>query len=115
MSKNYKYLQVSMVNGISTIRGGKHVDNIINQVVKKLTEASNKKKKKLEIKPSYVKENIWLFVKCIIEEPTFDGQTKESMTTNINNFGSKWLELLEIPFQEVQLSFRNKKILYIFL
>ena len=89
LSKNYKYLQVSMVNGISTIRGGKHVDNIINQVVKKLTEASNKKKKKLEIKPSYVKENIWLFVKCIIEEPTFDGQTKESMTTNVNNFGSK--------------------------
>ena len=89
LSKNYKYMQVSMVNGISTIRGGKHVDNIINQIVKKLTEVVQKKKKKIEIKQSYVKDNIWIFVKCIIEEPTFDGQTKESMTTNIANFGSK--------------------------
>ena len=37
-----------------------------------------------------MKENIWIFIKCIIEEPTFDGQTKESMTTNISNFGSKY-------------------------
>ena len=34
LSKNYKYMQTSMVNGITTIRGGKHVDNIINQIVK---------------------------------------------------------------------------------
>ena len=90
LSKNHKYMQTSLVNGISTIRGGKHVDNIINQIVKKLNEAVMKKKKKIEIKPSYVKDNIWIFIKCIIEEPTFDGQTKESMTTNINNFGSKY-------------------------
>ena len=90
LSQNHRYMQTSMVNGISTIRGGKHVDNIINQIVKKLNEIVLKKKKKYEIKPSYVKENIWIFVKCIIEEPTFDGQTKESMTTNISNFGSKY-------------------------
>ena len=90
LSKNHKYMQTSLVNGISTIRGGKHVDNIINQIVKKLNEVVSKKKKKIDIKASYVKENIWIFIKCIIEEPTFDGQTKESMTTNINNFGSKY-------------------------
>jgi len=85
LSKNHKYMQTSLVNGISTIRGGKHVDNIINQIVKKLNEVVSKKKKKIDVKASYVKENIWIFIKCIIEEPTFDGQTKESMTTNINN------------------------------
>ena len=90
LSKNHRHMQTSLVNGISTIRGGKHVDNIINQIVKKLNEAVLKKKKKIEIKSSYVKDNIWIFVKCIIEEPTFDGQTKESMTTNISNFGSKY-------------------------
>ena len=89
LSKNHKYMQVSMVNGITTIRGGKHVDNVVNQIVKKIGEVALKKKKKVEIKSSYVKDNIWLFVKCIIEEPTFDGQTKESMTTNISSFGSK--------------------------
>ena len=90
LSKNHKYMQTSLVNGISTIRGGKHVDNIINQIVKKLNEVVSKKKKKIDVKASYVKENIWIFIKCIIEEPTFDGQTKESMTTNITNFGSKY-------------------------
>jgi len=90
LSQNHKYMQTSIVNGISTIRGGKHVDNIINQIVKKLNEVVMKKKKKIEIKPSYVKDNIWIYIKCIIEEPTFDGQTKESMTTNISNFGSKY-------------------------
>ena len=90
LSKNHKYMQTSLVNGISTIRGGKHVDNIVNQIVKKLNEVVSKKKKKIDVKASYVKENIWIFIKCIIEEPTFDGQTKESMTTNINNFGSKY-------------------------
>ena len=77
LSKNHKYMQTSLVNGISTIRGGKHVDNIINQIVKKLNEVVSKKKKKIDIKPGYVKDNIWIFIKCIIEEPTFDGQTKK--------------------------------------
>ena len=45
------------------------------EIVKKLNESVAKKKKKCEIKSSYVKDNIWIFVKCIIEEPTFDGQT----------------------------------------
>ena len=45
LSKNYKYMQTSMVNGITTTRGGKHVDNIVNQIVKKLNEISKKKKK----------------------------------------------------------------------
>ena len=62
LSKNHKYMQVSMVNGITTIRGGKHVDNVINQIVKKIGEVALKKKKKVEIKPSYVKDNIWIFV-----------------------------------------------------
>ena len=47
LSKNHKYLQVSLVNGITTTRGGKHVDNIINQLVKKLNEVAQKKKRKL--------------------------------------------------------------------
>ena len=89
LSPNHKYLQVSLVNGITTTRGGKHVDNIINQLVKKLNDVSQKKKNKVDVKASYLKENIWIFIKCIIEEPTFDGQTKESMTTNVSNFGSK--------------------------
>ena len=49
LSQNHKYMQTSMVNGISTIRGGKHVDNIVNQIVKKLNEISMKKRKNVKL------------------------------------------------------------------
>lgn len=35
-----------------------------------------------------VKNHIWLFVNCLIENPTFDSQTKENMTLQQKNFGS---------------------------
>ena len=53
-------MQTSLVNGISTIRGGKHVDNIINQIVKKLNEVVSKKKKKIDIKINIKKIIIYL-------------------------------------------------------
>ena len=36
-----------------------------------------------------VKNHLWLFVNCLIENPTFDSQTKENMTLQQKNFGSK--------------------------
>jgi DNA topoisomerase II len=35
-----------------------------------------------------VKTHIWLFVNCLIENPTFDSQTKENMTLQQKSFGS---------------------------
>ena len=80
--------QVSMVNGINTLQGGKHVDYIINNICKRLAEYI-KKKKKIDIKLSYIKENVILFLKCSIDNPAFNSQTKEYLTTNASNFGSK--------------------------
>lgn len=31
---------------------------------------------------------MWLFVNCLIENPTFDSQTKENMTLQQKSFGS---------------------------
>ncbi|EMP27615.1 DNA topoisomerase 2-beta, partial [Chelonia mydas] len=36
-----------------------------------------------------VKNHIWVFVNCLIENPTFDSQTKENMTLQPKSFGSK--------------------------
>lgn len=36
-----------------------------------------------------VKNHVWVFVNCLIENPTFDSQTKENMTLQAKNFGSK--------------------------
>ena len=81
--------QISFVNGILTIQGGKHVDCIVTQITKKLTELIVKKKKGAVIKPNMIKENLIVFVKSTIINPAFNSQTKETLTTPISKFGSK--------------------------
>ena len=82
-----EFTQVSFVNGIYTGKGGKHVDYILNQIVRKLT-AFIKQKKKVDVKPNTIKEQLMLFVRCDIENPTFESQTKDYMNTPVSNFGS---------------------------
>ena len=40
-----EFVQVSYVNGINTRKGGKHVDYIMNQIIKKLVAYIEKKRK----------------------------------------------------------------------
>ena len=87
LAKTEEFTQVSKVNGIFTSKGGKHVDYILNQIIRKLT-AFIKKKKKIDVKSSTIKEQLMLFVRCIIVKPTFDSQTKDCMTTPVSKFGS---------------------------
>lgn len=87
-SENGQFDQVSFVNGINTMRGGKHVDYITNQVTKRLSEMVASKKKK-EVKPQHIRDNLMVFVKSTIVNPSFDSQTKETLTTQSTKFGSK--------------------------
>lgn len=82
-----EFTQVSFVNGVYTSKGGKHVDYVLNQIVRKLV-ASIKKKKKIEVKSTAIKEQLMLFVNCSVENPSFDSQTKDFMNTPIGKFGS---------------------------
>jgi len=84
-----KFTQVSFVNGISTSEGGTHVDLITNQIIYKLKEQLEKKHKDTTIRPTYIKDNLLIFVNCLIENPVFSSQTKENHVTKINKFGSK--------------------------
>lgn len=43
----------------------------------------------INIKPFQVKNHLWIFVNALIENPTFDSQTKETMTLQSKSFGSK--------------------------
>uniref|UniRef100_UPI003AAD5223 DNA topoisomerase 2-alpha n=1 Tax=Centroberyx gerrardi TaxID=166262 RepID=UPI003AAD5223 len=84
------FQQVSFVNSIATTKGGRHTDYVADQVVTKLIEVVKKKNKAgVVVKPFQVKNHLWLFVNCLIENPTFDSQTKENMTLQQKNFGSK--------------------------
>jgi DNA topoisomerase-2 len=87
-----KFEQVSFVNGISTLKGGKHVDYVANSIIKKIqTHVSTKgiKRKKLDLKPVHIKDNMFIFVRSTIENPAFDSQIKEYLTTPSTKFGSK--------------------------
>ena len=87
-----KFEHVSFVNGVSTIKGGKHVDYVANNIIKKVqTIASTKgiKRKKIELKPAHIKDNLFIFVRSTIENPAFDSQIKEYLTTPSTKFGSK--------------------------
>ncbi|KAK9479633.1 DNA topoisomerase [Lipomyces japonicus] len=81
--------QVSFVNSIATTAGGTHVNYICDQIVNKLSETAKKKNKGANVKPMQIKNNIFLFVNCLIENPAFTSQTKEQLTTRASAFGSK--------------------------
>jgi DNA topoisomerase-2 len=83
-----EFIQVSFVNGIYTSKGGKHVEYILNQITRKLTEFIEKKKK-VKVNPNSIKEQLILFLRCDIENPAFDSQTKDFMNTPMAKFGSK--------------------------
>ena len=87
ISPNHEFMQVSFVNGISTSKGGKHVDYILGQITRKLVEYIETKKK-VKVNPSSIKEQIILFLRCDVENPSFDSQTKDFMNTPSNKFGS---------------------------
>ena len=76
------------MNSICTIKGGSHVNYVADQIVEKIMEVLKKKHKGVDIKPHQVKGNLWLFVNCLIENPAFDSQTKETLTTKSSSFGS---------------------------
>ncbi|XP_076674328.1 DNA topoisomerase 2 [Andrena cerasifolii] len=84
------FQQMSFVNSIATIKGGRHVDHVTELIVKQLTETLKKKNRGgVAIKPFQIKNHLWIFINCLINNPTFDSQTKENMTLQAKSFGSK--------------------------
>tara|TARA_Y100000991_G_scaffold215072_1_gene204392 strand:- start:35 stop:3640 length:3606 start_codon:yes stop_codon:yes gene_type:complete len=79
---------VSFVNGIYTSRGGTHVEYVADQIKTKLADFL-KKKKKLDVKPQIIKNQLKLFVNAYkIVNPNFDSQTKETLKTVKSKFGT---------------------------
>jgi DNA topoisomerase-2 len=82
-----EFAHVSFVNGICTSKGGKHVEYVMGQLLRKLA-AYIKTKKKVDVKPATIKEQLTLFLRCDVENPAFSSQTKDELTTTSANFGS---------------------------
>ncbi|WZN62119.1 DNA topoisomerase II [Chloropicon roscoffensis] len=82
------YNQVSFVNSICTLKGGTHADSVTNGLCDKLMAAKTLKKHK-KLKRAMIKNHVRVFVNAMIENPTFDSQTKENLTLKVSAFGSK--------------------------
>jgi DNA gyrase/topoisomerase IV subunit B len=87
--QNQGYEQVSFVNGNHTSGGGKHVDFIVNQIVSGMKEKLEKKLKDQNVKANTIKDNLFIFVKCVIVNPKFTSQTKDVLSTPSKDFGNQ--------------------------
>jgi DNA topoisomerase-2 len=87
LSDGGTFQQISFANSICTTKGGTHVNMMADQITKHVLEAINKKNKGAAVKPAQVKNHMWIFVNALIENPTFDSQTKETLTLPSSKFG----------------------------
>ena len=92
VSESNSFASVSFVNGMATSRGGTHVNALVNQVTKYIQERATKIDPSLfnVITPGLVKRNLFLACNAYIENPTFDSQMKEYLTSSPSNFGSSY-------------------------
>lgn len=81
------YQSVSFVNSIHTKDGGTHENYIMNQTIEYL-RAMIKKKYRVEVKPSEIRNHVFLFVNCTIINSAFASQTKEKLITEVKEFGT---------------------------
>jgi DNA topoisomerase-2 len=88
LSPTQEFAHVSFVNGIHTSKGGKHVEYILSQITRKVSEYIETKKK-VKVTPNSIKEQLILFLRCDLENPSFDSQSKDFMNTPWNKFGSR--------------------------
>lgn len=87
LSPTHEFRQVSFVNGIVTTKGGKHVDYIMGQITRAICDAIEKKQK-IRVPPQTIREQLMLFLRCDIENPSFESQSKDFLSTPVAKFGS---------------------------
>lgn len=83
------FVHYSYVNSIATRLGGPHVDYIVDQIVNAV-RPDLEKAFKTTLKPAMIKNHLKLFLSANIDNPRFDSQTKECMTTPVSLFGTSY-------------------------
>ena len=82
---------VSFVNSINTYRGGTHCGHVTDNLIKTLINDYIKKKDKdIKVTPALLKENLIFFINSVIINPAFSSQTKDTLTSKLDKFGSKY-------------------------
>jgi len=87
MTPSRKFQQISFVNGVNTYMGGTHVDYIMKQICDKIVSYIQVKKK-IEVKPQSIKQQLMLFLRCRVLTPDFEGQNKSLLKTPRTKYGT---------------------------
>lgn len=92
LSESGSFESVSFVNGMSTSRGGTHVNVIVQQVTKRIQEKIEKLDPELAqlSSQSLIRRHLFVCCDAKIENPSFDSQMKEYLTSSPGNFGSSY-------------------------
>lgn len=88
---------VSFVNNINTYLGGEHVKYIYSQVINFL------RKKIPSIDKRRVQNSVFAFVRSTIEDPSFQSQSKATLSSSVKSFGST----CELPPKCLNVLLRN--------
>ena len=60
----------------------------MGKIIKAIKNQIQIKYKETDIKDQYIKDQLWLFLSSVIENPSFNSQTKDELITPVNKFGS---------------------------
>lgn len=91
------FQQVSFANSTETYDGGTHLDYVMNQIISALRDFFLKKHK-VDVKPSELKNHMFIFLNTTIINPSFSSQTKEKLITEVKDFGYTF----EISYKLIQ-------------
>lgn len=83
-----EFRQMSFVNSIWTSNGGTHVDLLTNQIIKGVLAVFRKRNKGVTIKPSMIRQRMFIFINSLIDNPSFNSQSKEELGSSVKEFGS---------------------------
>ena len=86
---NDSFDQISYVNSVNTFKGGKHVDQVLKEICNGVITIAEKKHK-MKLKHHIIKDQLKLFLRCNVMNPSFDSQTKEYLTTPYSKMGTKF-------------------------
>ena len=74
------FYQLSLVNGIQTLHGGRHVDEVLTKLLPTLCTWM-KERKKVTVTTRVLKDYLGLFIICNVINPSFIGQVKDGLAS----------------------------------
>lgn len=81
--------QVSFVNSTETYDGGTHVEFVMSQIITEL-RTFFLRKFKTDVKPSDLRNHMFIFLNSTITNPSFSSQTKEKLITEQKEFSNTY-------------------------